>query len=861
MTATARRSAPLGRTTQFERATTDHRSGAGTIIVGPRGCGRTTLAAAVATDAERNGRALLWVTASATLHAEPFGVFASTFDADAPATPVERIAAVLSALRFHGGAAPTTLIIDDLHLLDEWSAAIVLQALSTRAVALVATAVAGMPLPTGMRQVVDDGFVDVLDLDPFDHHDVERIASDLLGGPPAPSTVELLWRWSDGMPGTLQDIVQIGHDDSRFRLLNGCWWWHGPPPALVGIPPHVQRQIDRLSEAALEAFDLIALSDQVDVAVIEQLVSGHSLVELERADLIETMDREHVTTVRCSRMRMAHHRRSSMPTLRRRSLARRLLAQLPAPSTPAEITRSASLHTSAGQPASGSVMEQATSILRLSDPHGAQVLAEARHRAAPTVTTAVDLIDNCIEVGDTHGAHRLLAEAEPLATGPDSARRLTEAAFAIALFADRSPGRARQIIDERRSADGRVSGLEMSRSFAALAALLSARPDAADELARQALVEDSADACRLRAGVVITAAHLLRGQTEAARQTAAELLGSAVRLTGVMPSALGMLQAQMAFIQLWQGELTAVPGADPLTGRWPLPPLAEHAVDRQIDWALMAGIVAHLRGDHATAVARLNEAVVQQAQGKGIFHAEASAWLIVALCDAGRVTEAMRALQQFPERHLAILPGLSPWARGVVASTRGRDGEASDLLAGAADEARAVGAHLIEARYLVELAERCGDDRAIARIDELAGRVDAALLVALCRSAVARLKGDAAAMLASAAELDRYRLPARAKALARDAESVAVGSGENAVARDARRARRSMRGEPVRTGSNVAGLSPRELEVAHLAAGGMTDREIAARLVLSVRTIESHLASAYRKLAVSSRAHLAAALG
>jgi DNA-binding NarL/FixJ family response regulator len=54
-----------------------------------------------------------------------------------------------------------------------------------------------------------------------------------------------------------------------------------------------------------------------------------------------------------------------------------------------------------------------------------------------------------------------------------------------------------------------------------------------------------------------------------------------------------------------------------------------------------------------------------------------------------------------------------------------------------------------------------------------------------------------------------------------------------------------------------AGLSRRESEVATLAGTGLTDREIAARLVLSVRTVESHLASVYRKLGISSRLDLA----
>jgi DNA-binding NarL/FixJ family response regulator len=55
-------------------------------------------------------------------------------------------------------------------------------------------------------------------------------------------------------------------------------------------------------------------------------------------------------------------------------------------------------------------------------------------------------------------------------------------------------------------------------------------------------------------------------------------------------------------------------------------------------------------------------------------------------------------------------------------------------------------------------------------------------------------------------------------------------------------------------------LTRRELEVASLAARGMSDRDIADDLVVSVRTIESHLAAAYRKLGITSRRELATAL-
>ena len=54
-------------------------------------------------------------------------------------------------------------------------------------------------------------------------------------------------------------------------------------------------------------------------------------------------------------------------------------------------------------------------------------------------------------------------------------------------------------------------------------------------------------------------------------------------------------------------------------------------------------------------------------------------------------------------------------------------------------------------------------------------------------------------------------------------------------------------------------LSPRELEVLELVAGGLTNDAIASRLCLSVRTVERHLSNVYAKLRVSGRAGRAAA--
>jgi DNA-binding NarL/FixJ family response regulator len=59
------------------------------------------------------------------------------------------------------------------------------------------------------------------------------------------------------------------------------------------------------------------------------------------------------------------------------------------------------------------------------------------------------------------------------------------------------------------------------------------------------------------------------------------------------------------------------------------------------------------------------------------------------------------------------------------------------------------------------------------------------------------------------------------------------------------------------TASGLAELTPQELEVARLVAEGSTNREVAARLYMGVRTVESHLGRIYGKLGVNSRVALA----
>lgn len=190
--------------------------------------------------------------------------------------------------------------------------------------------------------------------------------------------------------------------------------------------------------------------------------------------------------------------------------------------------------------------------------------------------------------------------------------------------------------------------------------------------------------------------------------------------------------------------------------------------------------------------------------------------------------------------------------------------------------------HLPEAVTAMVAAGRLNDADALIRTiddparDEPLGTV----LEELCRGLVQLGSGaaDAAERLGSARvraeQIEARWLVAHAayaqglalrrrglRAQARDALEVAAGLfGEMRAPPWAQRAAEAAR-SAVPHRSDDQALTAGETRVAELAAIGMRNAEIAARLFVSVATVETHLTRAYRKLGVRSRVELAAHLG
>jgi DNA-binding CsgD family transcriptional regulator len=115
--------------------------------------------------------------------------------------------------------------------------------------------------------------------------------------------------------------------------------------------------------------------------------------------------------------------------------------------------------------------------------------------------------------------------------------------------------------------------------------------------------------------------------------------------------------------------------------------------------------------------------------------------------------------------------------------------------------------------------------------------------------------------LAYGAWLRRQRRPAASRPHLRAAGSTFDALGATPWAERVRRELRAAGGAVRHTSDAANELTPQELEVAQLAAAGLSNREIAAKLYISPRTVTTHLYRIYPKVGVSSRTELARVIG
>lgn len=200
-----------------------------------------------------------------------------------------------------------------------------------------------------------------------------------------------------------------------------------------------------------------------------------------------------------------------------------------------------------------------------------------------------------------------------------------------------------------------------------------------------------------------------------------------------------------------------------------------------------------------------------------------------------------------------VSPAMSPWRSRAVAV---------HLALGDPGAARAL------AEQELDLARRCRIPRALGVALRAAGAVTDGLrgldmlaeAVTVLRTTPARLELARACHDFGVALLRRDDKRGARGAL-RDGLDLAVGCGATALAARLEERLHLAGGRVARSGSQgIRGLTAGEERVCALAAQGYSNKQIAELLVVSLRTVETHLTGAYRKLGITGRPHLAAAM-
>jgi DNA-binding NarL/FixJ family response regulator len=250
-----------------------------------------------------------------------------------------------------------------------------------------------------------------------------------------------------------------------------------------------------------------------------------------------------------------------------------------------------------------------------------------------------------------------------------------------------------------------------------------------------------------------------------------------------------------------------------------------------------------------------------------------------------RAAEAIR-LASRTGRRLSVL--WASWALALVALAQDDPKGAHDALAPLATDhaiAEPIRAFFVpdEITALVGIGERDTAERLLDQFQEAAVRMErswALMLSDRCRALVLAAHGDLAAAsstmqaaLTRCADLELRFEVARTYLMAGQLERRCRRRGAAAEylgqARDlfdaagaelwAARTRTEL-GRLGQTRTDPAELTPTEARVAELSASGLTNREVAAQLFISAKTVEANLARVYRKLNIRTRAELGARL-
>jgi DNA-binding CsgD family transcriptional regulator len=863
----------VGRTRELARLTDALVAKRGAVITGTAGVGKTTLARAATELARKRGMSLALAAATHASRGLPFGAFASMLPADPGDDGLGReergdlLRRYAQALVAEAGGRPLVIFVDDAHLLDNGSATLLHQLSLNRSATILATVLTGAVAPDPVVALWKDGPAERIEVAALDVPAIEELLATVLGGPVDAASMRQLADRSGGSPMFLRELVTGALETGTLVDDGGVWRLRGALRPTARLVELVALRLGDLTGPERAVVELLTFSEPLGQATLDQLSDPETVEGLERKGLIISRIDGRRVQVWFTHPMYGEVVRVGISALHERAVARSLAEVLEASGGQRreDTLRLASLRLAGGGGSAGLLVAGALAARARHD----HSLAERLSRAA-------------INEGGGFAAHYVAAEAALFQGRNDQAE---QEMGALAVQATSDAQRAR------------VALLRFDNGF-----LLRGQPDW--QLIDEALVAVTDPTWRSElANRRSWVSSLSQGPRDAVHAGSLFLHRPDSGLLTPAHASLSYNLARLGRLDEAKWLLSPPPGKDEIPGidepwdQWTLfaprvqvlvyagrlaeaEELLSRAYERVANEpesearAFVSGWLAFLyieQGRPMSAFRRANESYSLFQQLGRTYGASwpfiAAAQALALAGQADRAADTLAAYDALGLPTVMLIETDRLQARAWTAAAAGDLAGAAEQLEAAADFAEHIG-DLIGATSTLHSLARLGHAEQVAvRLAGLAKQVDGDLAPARAAYATALAARDAAALDKVAGEFED--LGANLYAAEAHAEAAVIlrraGKARDGAAAEQHAARLLARCEgadtpPVRTITARVRLTPGELDTALQAAAGRPNKQIAADMNLSVRTVESHLQHAYEKLGVSGRHELAEAL-
>ena len=850
----------LERPAEFDsiRSTLTGGKGGGVVLIGAAGVGKSTLARAVTATLRSD---VHWVGCTESSRSIPLGVLAHRIPTTGSRDPV----ALLAAARESILAGPDTVIgVDDAHLLDQLSSTLLHQIAVERAGQIVATVRSGVPVPDAVTALWKDNYLQRLDLMPFTKQQSIALVESVLGGTLEGLSADVMWDASGGNPLFLRHMVEGAFDAGTLTEVDGVWQLRGHAAVPSGLAELLEDRLDQVGDDAMNALKLLALCEPLDVDVLCELAGEDAVDAAEVGGLIRIDEDGPALTARLNHPLYGDVVRRRLGTVSARRLRGQIVKVLrqQALDSAAARLRLAQLSIDSDQPVETKILVAATKdAIFLSNVPLGEHLARAAFERDGGLQAAELLSRALLWQGHPAQADNVLAQFSPDALDELQLVMWGIPRLSILFWSIGDVERARQVLRLLRE---RVQDPSLKLIVEATGSAIAVHEN---EIAEGIAAAEAVLSNPLAPRQAIDFAAFAAGLAMPVAGRGADFEPIAARCRSDQKATDGMIRVMVRY-----GDVLALTH----TGELDLADqrAAEYAqfssAGQFLGWAIAkitAGVVATHRG-------RFPEAISAFEQALAALSAETSLpWLLPArlllarsYAAVGSIDQAERVLADAKEHSGQSVALHGPElliSRAWVAAAKAGERPGVELARAAADSARDSGQYAVEAEAL-HLAARFGDGTVADRLAELADQVDGAVVALQARHAAAVANGDAQVLDALSAEFEAAGLLLSAADSAAQAVPLyeSVDQRRKSVESGARALRLATQcggaaTPALRSAAQPLPLSAREREIAGLAASGLTNKEIAEQLSVSVRTVEGHIYRACIKLDAANREELA----